>query len=154
VTIISMSSKELKRLEVIRQLDEGRFVRSHASVLLGLSVKQIQRLLNVYRDHGPPGLVSKKRGHPSNRTYPAGFHAQVIALVQARYQDFGPTLVHEKLATCHQIDLSVATLRGWMIDAGIWVPRRLRERRVYQPRYRRECFGELNQIDGTETYWF
>jgi hypothetical protein len=154
VTIISMSSKELKRLEVIRQLDEGRFLRAHASELLRLSVKQVQRLLNAYRNHGPPGLVSRQRGQPSNRRYPEAFHAHVIALVQAHYRDFGPTLVREKLAACHEIDLSAATLRIWMVDAGIWVPRRLRERRVYQPRYRRENFGELVQIDGSDHHWF
>lgn len=154
MTIISMSSKELKRLEVIRQLDEGRFVRAHASDLLGLSVKQVQRLLNAYRKHGPPGLVSRKRGRPSNRRYPEAFHAQVIELVRAHYWDFGPTLVREKLVACHEIGLSVATLRNWMIAAEIWAPRRLRERRVYQPRYRRECFGELIQIDGSDHHWF
>jgi hypothetical protein len=154
VTIISMSSKELKRLEVIRQLDEGRFVRAHASELLGLSVKQVQRLLNAYRHHGPPGLVSRKRGRTSNRRYPEAFHAHVIELVHAHYRDFGPTLVREKLVACHAINLSVATLRNWMIAAEIWVPRRLRERGVYQPRYRRACFGELVQIDGSEHHWF
>lgn len=154
MTIISMSSKELQRLEVIRQLDEGRFARAHVSDLLGLSVKQVQRLLNAYRKHGPPGLVSRKRGRPSNRRYPAAFHAQVVELVRTHYWDFGPTLVCEKLAACHEISLSVATLRNWMIAAAIWAPRRLREQRVHQPRYRRECFGELIQIDGSEHYWF
>jgi hypothetical protein len=149
-----MSDNELKRLEVIRQLDKGQFTRRHASGLLGLGVRQVQRLLTAYRQHGPPALVSKKRGQPSNRCYPADFRDQVIGLIGSRYADFGPTLVSEKLAECHEISLSVATLRNWMIAAGIWVPRHQRERRVYQPRYRRDCFGELVQIDGSEHYWF
>ena len=79
---------------------------------------------------------------------------QKLDLVQSRYADFGPTLASEKLGEYHAIFLSVATLRNWMIVAEIWVPRQLRSARIYQPRYRRECFGELVQIDGSEHYWF
>lgn len=154
MTIISMSGKELKRLESIRQLDEGRLTRAQAGSLVDLSVRQVQRLLNAYREHGPPALVSKKRGKPSNRRYPSGFRDHVVELIRSRYADFGPTLVSEKLGECHEIYLSVATLRNWMIAAGIWVPRHLRTARIYQPRYRRDCFGELVQIDGSEHYWF
>lgn len=149
-----MSSKELNRLEAIRQLDEGRLTRAQVGDLVGLSVRQVQRLFNAYREHGPSALVSKKRGKPSNRRYPQEFRHYVIDLVRSRYADFGPTLASEKLGECHDIFLSVPTLRNWMIAAGVWVPRQLRERRVYQPRYRRECFGELVQIDGSEHYWF
>jgi hypothetical protein len=149
-----MSSKELKRLEAIRQLDERRLTRAQAGQLVGLGVRQMQRLLNAYRQHGPPALISRKRGQPSNRRYPRVFGEQVVDLIRTHYGDFGPTLASEKLGACHELYVSVPTLRRWMIDAGIWVPRRLRERRVYQPRYRRECFGELVQIDGSEHHWF
>lgn len=41
-----------------------------------------------------------------------------------------------------------------MIDAGFWVPRKLRPPKVYQPRHRRACYGELIQIDGSDHRWF
>jgi hypothetical protein len=41
-----------------------------------------------------------------------------------------------------------------MIEAEIWIPRSQRLRRVYQPRNRRESFGELIQIDGSPHDWF
>ena len=154
MTIISMSDKELKRLEVIRQLSERRLTQAQVSALLGLSVRQVRRLLTAYREQGPQALVSKKRGQPSNRCYPQVFRDHVLDLVRSRYADFGPTLASEKLGECHAIFLSVATLRNWMISAQIWVPRHQRPARIYQPRYRRECFGELIQIDGSDHYWF
>lgn len=154
MTIISMSGKELKRLEVIRQLEERRFTQVQVGTLLGLSVRQVRRLVTAYREHGPPALVSRKRGQPSNRCYPPEFHDHVVGLIRSSYADFGPTLVSEKLGEYHEIFLSVATLRNWMIAAEIWVPRHQRERHIYQPRYRRECFGELIQIDGSDHYWF
>jgi len=76
-----MSDKELRRLETIRQLEQGRFTRAQAGHLLGLSVRQVQRLLNAYRKQGPQALVSKKRGRPSNRRYPLDFHEYAICPV-------------------------------------------------------------------------
>ena len=116
-------------------------------ILLGLSTRQVRRLLTAYREHGPPALVSKKRGQPSNRCYPPDFHDHVIEIIRSSYSDFGPTLASEKLGEYHAIFLSAATLRNWMIAAEIWVPRHQRERHIHQPRNRRECFGELVQID-------
>jgi len=37
-----------------------------------------------------------------------------------------------------------------MIEDGIWVRHRDRIKRVHQPRHRRDCLGELVQVDGCE----
>jgi len=37
-----------------------------------------------------------------------------------------------------------------MIADGLWLDRQQRLKRVHQPRHRRECVGELVQIDGCE----
>jgi hypothetical protein len=74
--------------------------------------------------------------------------------VQSRYADFGPTLAAEKLHEQHGLQVSVETLRRWMIEVELWVPRSRRTRRVHQPRHRRSCFGELIQIDGCDHEWF
>ncbi len=49
--------------------------------------------------------------------------------------------------------VSRETLRGWTRQAGIWLPRAERKR-IQQPRYRPEHFGELIQIDGSDHRWF
>jgi hypothetical protein len=77
-----------------------------------------------------------------------------LEFVRARYADFGPTLACEKLAEQHGVAVSRETLRHWMIDAGLWVPRAQRPRRAHQPRHRRSCLGELVQIDGCDHAWF
>jgi hypothetical protein len=68
--------------------------------------------------------------------------------------DFGPTLAAEKLAARHGCSVSHETLRGWMIADGLWQDRRHRLPSPHQPRRRRECLGELVQIDGSEHAWF
>jgi hypothetical protein len=45
-------------------------------------------------------------------------------------------------------------LRKWMIADGLWLDRKQRQRRIHQPRPRRDCVGELVQVDGSEHWWF
>jgi hypothetical protein len=110
--------------------------------------------LKAYRLRGADGLISKKRGLPSNRRTPYDVRAAAMAIVRSRYADFGPTLAAEKLRELHDICLGRETVRVWMAQAGIWCTRKKRRGRVYQPRYRRDCLGELVQIDGSEHRWF
>lgn len=77
-----------------------------------------------------------------------------LYLLHDHYSDFGPTLAAEKLRERHNIMVSVETLRKWMTADGLWVPYSRRRPRVHQPRYRRDCLGELIQIDGCEHRWF
>jgi hypothetical protein len=63
-------------------------------------------------------------------------------------------LAAEKLRERHRIMVAKETIRRVQIDAGLWIPRKLRPPKVQQPRARRACFGELIQIDGCEHRWF
>lgn len=149
-----MSDNELTRFDTIRKLDERHLTRAQAAELLGISVRQVQRIINRYRSDGIEGLVSKKRGQPSNRRYPDSFKEYTLHLVRNNYPDFGPTLACEKLQEHHQLHVSVTTLRHWMVESEIWQSRKERKKRVYQPRNRRDCLGELIQIDGSNHFWF
>ncbi|PST24112.1 ISNCY family transposase [Mesorhizobium plurifarium] len=152
--LITMSQKELHRLELIQRIRGGSLTVVEAAALLGLSRSQVHRLLQAYDLTGADGLVSKKRGRPSNRRYSEDFRNLVLDLVREHYVDFGPTLAAEKLVERHRIAVSKETLRQWMMEAGIWASRRERKKRVFQPRGRRDCFGELVQIDGSHHWWF
>src|ERR1700741_2645334 len=100
-----MSDKELSRLEVLRDLDQGRLTAAAAAQLVGLGRRQALRLLKAYRLHGPGGLISKQRGRPSNRRKPETLRAEALKIITELYPDFGPTLAAEKLRELHGIDL-------------------------------------------------
>jgi len=151
---LTMSAKELNRLELLGRALERRLTQAQAAGQLGLSVRQVERLCRKLRLEGARGLVSKKRGRASNRRLPDALRERALGLIRSRYIDFGPTLAAEKLREIHGVVVSVETLRRWMIDAELWVPRSQRARRVHQPRHRRSCIGELVQIDGCEHAWF
>jgi hypothetical protein len=149
-----MSAKELNRLEILGRVLERRLTQPQAAQQPGLGVRQVERLCRKLRIEGPRGLVSKKRGRASNRRLPSELRERTLGVVRSRYRDFGPTLAAEKLREVDGIAVSVETLRRWMIDAQLLVPRSQRARRVHQPRHRRSCVGELIQIDGCDHAWF
>jgi hypothetical protein len=154
MTVIRVSQRELNRLKVMVDLADGRISIDAAAALMGIGRRQVFRLCRAFKSSGPSGLISKKRGRPSNRRRGESFRRTVLDLVRERYPDFGPTLAAEKLAERHGLRLGVETLRQWMIEDGIWLRRRDRLARVQQPRNRRDCVGELVQIDGSEHWWF
>ena len=149
-----MSDGELSRLEVLRDMDQRRLTTEAAAQLLGLERRQVFGLLKTYRSEGATGLISKRRGRPSNRRKPEELRDKALAIIRERYWDFGPTLAAEKLREGHGLALGRETLRRWMIAAGIWADRKQRRKHVHQPRHRRECVGELVQVDGCEHWWF
>lgn len=149
-----MSQKEVQRLEVLRRMQQEGLAQAQAAQQLGLSVRQVKRLVRQVRQHGPQGLVSRRRGQRSNRRIDPALQARYMALVREHYADFGPQLAHEYLQREHGFGFSVETLRSWMIQAGLWQPKRRRAQRVHSPRPRRACVGELVQIDGSHHDWF
>jgi transposase len=152
--LLTMSKKELTRLEVMQRLKDKRLTQKEAARLLGVSVRQIKRLWRAYRKQGAKGLVSGRRGKASNNRLDGGVVQKALDLIEAKYRDFGPTLAHEKLTEVHRLSLSRESVRRIMIEAGIWKPKRAKQASVHQMRERRACFGELVQIDGSEHAWF
>ena len=154
MTVVAMSHGELCRYDTLLRVERGELRIEDAAALLKLSRRQIFRLLCRLHADGSAGLVSSKRGKPSNRRYSDAFRERVIAVVREHYNDFGPTLAREYLAERHDIHLACETLRLLMIEAGLWKDRDARRPRPYQPRYRRDCRGELVQIDGSKHWGF
>jgi transposase len=149
-----MSDKEITRLEVMQRLKDKRLTQKEAARMLNLSVRQIKRLFRAYKAQGAKGLISVRRGKESNNRLDAVVIEQAIDLIYKHYQDFGPTLAHEKLVEVHGLKLSDESVRRLMIEEGVWKPKRAKKPSAHQMRERRACFGELVQIDGSDHDWF
>lgn len=152
--LITMSEKDIYRFKVLSDVREKRLRQVDAAVILNVSVRHIRRLLNRLSTLGAQSLAHAARGRPSNRRYSEDFKVEILKIIHQYYSDFSPTLALEKLSEQHNIAVSKETLRQWMIADGLWVPHSKRKPRVYQPRYRRDCLGELIQIDGSHHDWF
>ncbi len=146
--------REVDRLEVIREVAGKRLRQREAGERMGLSVRQVKRLLRRYRELGARGLISGHRGRKANNAIAPEVRAEILGVVRERYWDFGPTLAHEKLTEVHSYGVSVETLRKWMAAEGLWRSRKRRGMRVHQSRPRRTALGELVQVDGSPHRWF
>lgn len=150
---VVVSERELNRIEVLSGVTAGRYCTLEAAALLEVSQRQIQRMMLRYRDGGAGAIRHKARGRRPNNQKSDGVREYALSLIRENYADFGPTLATEKLAEKHALKLSQETVRQWMIAEGIWLKKSAR-RSFHQPRSRRDAYGELVQIDGSDHHWF
>jgi transposase len=118
--------REFDRLKMAQAIVEMGLKPGRAAERLGLSVRQMERLVIRYRASGAAGLCSGRRERPGNRKLDEGLAVRALTIIRERYADFGPTLACEKLRECHGIMLSKETVRHLMTEAGLWIPRRQR----------------------------
>ena len=152
--LISLSHKELDKLSVIERVERGELSQIEAASVLNRSTRQIRRLLVRYRKQGEQGLVSCRRGKPSNNRLSNTRREEIITIIASQYEDFGPTLANEMLAERHNIHVSAETVRQLMTERGIWRAKARRGANAHPMRERRSKRGELIQIDGSPHVWF
>jgi predicted ArsR family transcriptional regulator len=83
MTVLAMSHGELSRFDTLMRVERGELRVEDAAALLGLKRRQVFRLLERLRSEGAPGVVSRKRGRPSNRRHSDALREQIIAIVLA-----------------------------------------------------------------------
>lgn len=150
---VMMSGKELRRVHVIRQVVEKTLTQVEAGALLGLTDRQIRRLVRRVKQEGDRGLMHQGRGRPSNRRIPEMHKTKMLRLYERHYGDFGPTLAAEKLEERHGLTVSEETLRRWLLAKEVThFRRRKRPHRAW--RARKAHVGELVQLDGSHHDWF
>lgn len=149
--IIRMSVKEVKRVGIIQRVVEKSITQVKAGSILGLCVRQIRRIANRYKVGGERGLVHKLRGRPSKRSRKD--KDRVLDIYKEKYHDFKPLLASEKLFEIDGIKISNETLRKWLLETGEEYGWQRRKRPHKKWRERKECFGEMVQMDGSRHNW-
>ena len=151
--IIMATQEELKRLHVVRKAIDKTITQAEAAGDIDLSDRQVRRIVARVRDEGDKGIIHRSRGRPSNRALPDALKDKVLRLFKDKYRDFGPTLASEKLFERDKIKINDETLRLWLIERTI--PYKKRKKRPHrQWRERKECFGQMVQMDGSHHDWF
>ncbi|MGA8165253.1 MAG: ISNCY family transposase [Waddliaceae bacterium] len=138
---------------VLEQVRNKKLKQRQAAEILGISDRQVRNLLAVVKVRGVKGLISKKRGLPSNNQKPNKLKEDVLSLLQSKYEGFGPTFASKKLEELDNIKVHAETLRLWMISSKLWIPKQ-KNIKTHPSRERRACFGELIQVDGSRHRWF
>jgi hypothetical protein len=84
---LQMSKQELRRVEVLTEVLAGSRTTESASGVLGVSLREAQRLVLAYRDGGGEAMIYKARGRTSNNQVIPGIREYVVELVRSRYAD-------------------------------------------------------------------
>jgi hypothetical protein len=151
--IFTMKSVELKRLEIIQKVLRQEIKQVEAAKVLRLSTRQVGRIVRRVQAVGEIGIIHSLRGRSSKRKIADKVWQKVIGLYHRIYEGFGPTLLSEKLAERDGIKISDETLRKWMAAEGLWRAKRQKVKKFYQWRERKDCYGQMVQMDGSHHDW-
>jgi len=143
-----------RRVDVLIHLRDGVIDLDQASAILGVSDRQVRRLLDTWLVSGAVGLVHGNRGRrPVNRTDEMS-RATILALVKDRYAGVNRQHLSELLAEHESITIEVRTLRRLLDGQGHRSPETHRVARHRSRRARRERAGQMLQADGSTHPWF
>jgi hypothetical protein len=82
VGLVIMSERELNRIEVLSQVSQCRMTTVTAANVLGLSRRQMHRLLKSFQTEGPAAIRHKARGRISNNSIDPAVREFAVTLVK------------------------------------------------------------------------
>src|SRR3990172_6221587 len=150
---VKFSMNEIKRYHVLQQVEDKKMTGSEASKHLGLSLRQVRRLLAKYREQGAPGLVHGNRGLQANNRVAEDVRVKIQALAEEEYKDYNDSHFTEELAEEHGLVVSRSTVRRIRRAMGQKSPRKHRSPRHRSRRERKAKAGMLLQTDGSRHDW-
>lgn len=150
---VTLSMRELKKLEVVKRSFAGEMTVVEAGRVLGLSVRQVYRLRRSFKRKGVKGIVHGNRGKESSRRASKEVRERVIKLAREKYVGFNDTHMWEHLYESEGIELSRETVRKILRSAGIGAVRRRRAPKHRKRRERREREGMMVILDASPHDW-
>ncbi|MGA2035770.1 MAG: ISNCY family transposase [Thermoguttaceae bacterium] len=149
-----MTQADRDRLVTLKKAKKRLITQREAAEELGLSIRQVKRLLRELKKRGDRAAIHGLRGKPSNRRIDSKTQEKAVAILSLDvYRGFGPTLACEYLGKKHGIHVSRETAREWMKESGLWKGKRRRAEEAHLWRPRRSRSGELVQWDTSEHDW-
>lgn len=144
---------EIKRVYVLQQVEEKKLSGREAAERLGLSLRQVRRLLVKYRETGASGLAHGNRGRAPHNRVDDEVRQKIQELSEQEYRDYNDSHFTEELAEEQGLVLSRCTVRRIRREAGQRSPRKRRAPRHRSWRERKERAGMLLQTDGSRHDW-
>ncbi len=150
---VSLNQKEQQRVMVLNGIERGDLTGKEGAGLMGLSVRQVRRLVAAYRREGVAAIAHGNRGRRPVHALGEEVRKTVVALAQGSYAGLNHYHLTELLWEREGLRLSRSTVRRILVGAGLKSPRRRRppKHRCRRERYPQE--GMLLQIDGSRHDW-
>jgi transposase len=150
---VTLTMKEIKRLYVLQQIADKQLTGSQAAELLGLSLRQIRRLIAKYRAQGAPGIMHGNRGRVPNNRISERMRSQIWELAKEQYEDYNDSHFTEELEEKYGLGVSRSSVRRIRRENNQSSPRKHRTRKHRGRRARKPQAGMMLQTDGSRHDW-
>lgn len=151
--ILMIKAEELKRYQLIGKVLDKSINQQEAAELLGISDRQVRRIVRRVRVEAERGVIHRLRGRQGCRRVAEGVRVRILKLYRERYMGFGPTLASEKLWELDHLRISDETLRLWLTAEGMWQVGKRRQLKTRMWRARKDKLGQMVQMDGSHHAW-
>ena len=119
---VKLRINEQEKYEVIKELVNHNGNKNRASKKLGLSRRQIDRLIIKYKEVGKSAFVHGNRGHVPSKTLDKSISEDIILLYKNKYQDWNFNHFKDFLKKDENIDVSYDFIYKNLTKAGIISP--------------------------------
>jgi transposase len=152
-TRVTFNMNEIKRLHLLQKILEQQMTASQAADLLGLSLRQVRRLVAKWRQQGALGIAHGNRGRTPSNQIKDHIRIRVLELAENQYWDYNDCHFTEELAEKHGLQISRSSVRRIRRQAHLKSPRIRRAPRHRSRRERKPQAGMLLQADGSRHDW-
>ena len=95
--VIQMTLKAQRRCKILEMVIQDKILEKDAAWLLGITSRQVIRILIKYLKDGDESLNHKVIGKPSNHRIKGLIRENIMDIVREKYKGLKPTFISEKL---------------------------------------------------------
>ena len=142
---IDLTMEEEKKYETIKRLIEENGNKDRAAMTLGITRRQVNRLIKKYHEVGKAAFVHGNRGRKPSRTIPETIRQSIVDLYRTKYYDANFTHFTEILAREENITVSESAVRSILEAEYILSPRVTKSKKK---RIKKELEAKKQQAKG------
>ena len=124
---VELRMNEQRKYEEIKNLVDHGGNKKRVALKLGISIRQVNRLIIIYKEKGKSGFVHGNRGKCPTKTLDKSFSEDIILLYKTKYQDFNFRHFTEYLNEEENIHVSYNFVYKTLTKAGILSPKARRK---------------------------
>jgi transposase len=120
---VKLRMKEFEKYKIIKEVVDHGLSKERASLKLNLSIRQINRLIKIYKEKGKSGFVHGNRSKKPAKSIDKSISDNIILLYRNKYQGFNFKHFQEYLESDENISVSYTCVYQTLMSKGITSPR-------------------------------
>ena len=119
---VHLSMKEQEKYEVIKELVDHHGNKNRAALKLGITRRQVDRLIHIYQDKGKAGFIHGNKSRKPVNSLSQELNNQIVILYTTKYQGWNFVHFKEMLDEFEDIHVSYTTVYNLLTASGINSP--------------------------------